>query len=162
MDYYVKRGHNRQILASAYRADQRSQRIAWANLYYPETPNPYLTFKGCWYRSIDADADADADEQKQYPSEYALSQGLCIPASAVFRAQRDWYLSDSIITAFNDIEDAVLSGVLIPTPTPTPTPTPLSEVGNNSTIAANQLLTMISFIKKGGPKGYGYGLKLSS
>lgn len=48
-----------------------------------------------------------------FPTEYAISQGLCIPAAAVYNAEHKGLVSQSIRTALQDLVDYCESGEVL-------------------------------------------------
>jgi hypothetical protein len=50
------------------------------------------------------------DEDFIHPTEYRVSQGLCIPAPAVYRAEKFGHISQPIKTALSDLVEYVASG----------------------------------------------------
>lgn len=94
---------DRDILISQYRDSQRVKREKWLDLMEP-VPS-HLTFCRQWvYKLLDDEEDIVS------PTEYRVSQGLCIPAPAVYRAEKYGHVSQPIKTALADLVDYVTSG----------------------------------------------------
>jgi hypothetical protein len=95
---------DRDILISQYRDAQRSKREKWLS-YYAPSPNPNRTFCRQWVDRNEYDII--------YPTEYRISQGLCVPAPAVYRAEKFGHISQPIKTALSDLIDYAASGRML-------------------------------------------------
>lgn len=95
------------LLVSQYRDAQRKRREHWLS-YWRVMPAPPVmegagsgSFTHAW--------------QSQYPpyhspTEYAISQGLCIPAAAVYNIQHRAKIASSILVALEDLREYCLDG----------------------------------------------------
>lgn len=115
------------LLKSQYRSAQRSQRRAFLEHYIPAPPAPpslsgfsnpnglsQITFRRLWVlRNATLPTFSNGVNYFRNPTEYALSQGLCIPASAVYRAEKDGYINQSILNALSDLVEYCQSGEYI-------------------------------------------------
>jgi transcriptional regulator with XRE-family HTH domain len=92
------------ILESAYRDAQRTRREEWLDDWIPRpAPTKFFSFRRKWLARYE-------EEDEICPTEYRVSQGLCIPAAAVYRAEKTGWINDSLRTALSDLSDYVLSG----------------------------------------------------
>lgn len=95
---------DRYTLESAYRDAQRARREEWILHYAPMVSR--LSFCRQWV-SIESSED---EFDVVYPTEYRVSQGLCIPAPAVYRAEKHGHISAPIKTALSDLVEYCVSG----------------------------------------------------
>lgn len=95
---------DRYTLESAYRDAQRHKREEWI-LHYAPMPSR-LSFCKQWV-SIESHED---EFDMVYPTEYRVSQGLCVPAPAVYRAEKHGHISAPIKTALSDLVEYCVSG----------------------------------------------------
>jgi hypothetical protein len=95
--------HDRDLLTSAYRDAQRAHREKWLDHWVPR-PLSTVGFTFCrkWLSRWEEDWTT--------PTEYGVSQGLCIPAAAVYRSERDGTVSSVLRTALSDVADYCVSG----------------------------------------------------
>lgn len=121
LDFYVNRmNYPRPLLISQYRNAQRTRRRRWLHYWRPASPNNTQAqnregpgvgalqvydrpFTDCWTTQF-------PEQLSTHPTEYAISQGLCIPAAAVYNAQHKNKIARSILVAFQDLEDYCVSG----------------------------------------------------
>lgn len=96
---------DRYTLESAYRDAQRHKREEWI-LHYAPYPERHLSFCKQWV-SIESSED---EFDMVYPTEYRVSQGLCVPAPAVYRAEKHGHISAPIKTALSDLVEYCVSG----------------------------------------------------
>jgi transcriptional regulator with XRE-family HTH domain len=91
------------LLATSYRDAQRVKREQWLSDWLPAPSYTGRTFRYMWFSRWFPD-------YPDYPTEYRISQGLCIPAAAVYRAERKKFINTSILTALSDLAEYCLSG----------------------------------------------------
>ena len=79
INYWVQQGLDRHLLTMAYYDNQRRIRQQWLANYVPKPyPTAQVSFCRKWHTPW-----------KGYePTQYAVSKGLCVPASAVYHAER--------------------------------------------------------------------------
>jgi hypothetical protein len=95
---------DRDILISQYRDSQRAKRETWLSKFSP-VPNSAPSFCRQWVERNEYDII--------YPTEYRVSQGLCVPAPAVYRAEKFGHVSQPIKTALGDLIDYAASGRML-------------------------------------------------
>ena len=112
--YFSKRtGLPPSIIKAEYRAAQRTRRQQFLEYYIPVLyPLSGLSFRRIWkIREHSPLLHGGHEHFLPYsPSEYVLSQRLCIPATAVYRAEKDGYINQSILTALSDLVEYCING----------------------------------------------------
>lgn len=123
LDFYTTRlEYPRTLLVSQYRDAQRHRRRNWLNYWEPvvianttQPDNPqaqnirlsevgetlngwplYLSFTRCWTSQF-------PNSPYEFPTEYAVSQGLCIPAAAVYKLEKTNRTPSSVRPALHDL-----------------------------------------------------------
>lgn len=115
-DYYAhKLKLNPDVLRQAYRDAQRHTRESAFDYIRPRPLNTRnFTFCRKWY-SVTTDSGLsefqDVSESVS-PSQYQVSKLLCVPASAVYHAEKTGHISEAIRTAISDLLDYAQSGRL--------------------------------------------------
>lgn len=106
------------LLRSDYRAFQRRKRRQWLTTWEPKDYTAGLPFQLKWSRRPNFDgaglpavgAFQFQDRVFVYPSAYAISVGLCIPAAVVYRNEKNLTKAGAIVTAMEDLVEYVASG----------------------------------------------------
>ena len=106
------------VMRQAYRDYQRRHRIAWLQLWEPDSYTAGLPFRRKWLKRQDFGFDnlgtalsgTFSSRVKVYPSQYALSAGLCLPAAVIYRNEKALDRAGSIVTCMEDLVEYVLSG----------------------------------------------------
>lgn len=104
---YYKDQVPKDVLEDAYREAQRTTREHFLRDWrpIPAAALPVSLRRRWTYRHTPV-----GEEDLNYPTEYALSKGLCIPAATVYRAEKDGTINAAIKTALSDLVDYALSG----------------------------------------------------
>ena len=108
MEFWLKHDADldKTILEESYYAAQRSHRLSWLDEWKPRPLNSSgFSFCRKWLSTGTSGVTL-------CPSQYAVSKGLCVPASAVYFAEKhqDAPLAKTIIAAVDDLVNYVLSG----------------------------------------------------
>jgi transcriptional regulator with XRE-family HTH domain len=124
VNYWVKQGHDKDVLLSAYRDKQRYTRRQWLETWAPKYySSKGLPFRQKWIRRragavgffhsstgfVD-ELGVEVSGVEVNPTSYAVSVGLCIPAAVVYRNDKDLTKAGAIVTAMEDLCEYVLSG----------------------------------------------------
>lgn len=110
----------RSILKSAYFDYQHLQRKRWLGKFVPRPlDTSQLSFCNKWIPAnvlIENEWATNGElqelELELSPTEYSVSKGLCVPASVVFRAERDGYIGNSLIDVMYELVEYAKSGEL--------------------------------------------------
>jgi len=93
-----------EVLKEEYRAAQRAKRERWLADWIPRPlDTKHFSLRRKWLARYELDDEV-------CPTEYRVSQGLCVPAAAVYRAEKDGFINTAIHTALSDLVDYCLSG----------------------------------------------------
>jgi hypothetical protein len=112
---------DRDVMQDAYRDFQRRHRIAWLQDWEPDDYTAGLPFRRKWLKRLPewegnlgsgaaALSGSFSSRVKVYPSQYAISSGLCLPAAVIYRNEKDLTHAGSIVTCMEDLVEYVLSG----------------------------------------------------
>ena len=103
----------RQVLKTAYVAQQATRRREWLNSWIPDHQRLAASSGAEGHRlSGFCSLWVNRFSENYRPSQYAVSSGLCVPPSAVYWAERhpDRPLASSILTAVDQLCDYATSG----------------------------------------------------
>lgn len=107
IDFFVKlepEAYNEELLTEWYYTEQHKQREKWLSHYRPRPLDTRgFSFRRKWL-SVSGSAD---DQDFVSPTEYAVSKGLCIPASAVYLIER----KGTVPSIFVDVMDYLIAYV---------------------------------------------------
>lgn len=101
VEYYAKHlGLDRDTIKSAYRDAQRSQRERFYEHFLPRPlTTQHFTFCRKWYVTP---LKGDMPDTVS-PNQYQVSKVLCVPASAVYYAEKNGTYSQALIDAVGDL-----------------------------------------------------------
>lgn len=126
----TQHGYSPDLLKQQYRQEQRLKREQWlrASGYLPgfAAAGTLLSFRRMWYSSttpttttthplseVGEVQDWEFESNTNHPTQYALSAGLCLPASALHKNETyPKHRPRCFLDALADLEDFVLSGRL--------------------------------------------------
>lgn len=114
MEFWLKRDADldRTILEEAYYSAQRVKRLSWLEDWRPRsTDTSALSFCRKWEPARE-DWTPHPVLGTVYPTQYAVSKGLCVPASAVYFAENNPSapVAKVILKAVDDLVDYMRSG----------------------------------------------------
>lgn len=120
VSFWLKRNPEleRYMLEDAYYAAQKDRRRSWLDYWEPRPADTkHFSFCRKWLRAEGLSRPVGYEEEytevdRVSPTQYTVSHGLCVPASAVYFAEKYPHkpLASSIIAAVDDLVDYVKSG----------------------------------------------------